>query len=162
VTIDAIYASPLERAMETARPLAADRNLAIETRIGLGETMTGEWIGRSVEELKQTDEWKSFLAHPGRVRIPGGETAAEVQARMVAEIESIRQAHPKGIVAVVSHADPIKITVAHYLGLDLDYLNRLVVSPASVTMLRLGDHGARLLRLNDTGTIPTVSGEALR
>jgi uncharacterized repeat protein (TIGR03847 family) len=86
--------------------------------------------------------------------LPGGESIDEVQTRMVAAIEEIRRKHPDGIVAVVSHADPLKSVVAHYLNWDLNQFQRIAISPASVTVIQVSDEGAALLRSNDTGPLP--------
>ena len=73
---------------------------------------------------------------------------------MVAAIEKIRKQHPDGVVAIVSHADPLKSVVAHYLNWDLNQFQRIAISPASVTVLSVDDDGAALLKLNDTGPLP--------
>ena len=80
----------------------------------------------------------------------------ETQARAVAATEMVREAHPAGVAAVVSHADVIKAVVAHYVGVHLDLFQRLVVSTASVSVLRFSAHGPRLMSFNDTGAIPPV------
>lgn len=90
-------------------------------------------------------------AYPSGTRFPGGETLRDVQMRAVAELEAIREAHPDGDAAIVSHADVIKAVVAHYVGLSLDLFQRLVISPASVTIVAFGQPGPRLLNMNDTG-----------
>ncbi|MFQ6015694.1 MAG: MSMEG_4193 family putative phosphomutase [Anaerolineae bacterium] len=155
--IEAIYTSPLERAVETAEIIAAAQGLTVQGREGVGEVRFGEWTGQALEDLKKTDLWPAILTYPSGTRFPGGETVTEVQARAVAEIEAIRQAHPEGTVAVVSHGDVIKVVVAHYVGLHLDLFQRLAISPASLTILGFGEMGPRLLSLNDTSHIPPKS-----
>ncbi len=76
----------------------------------------------------------------------------EMQTRAVASIERIALAYPEGMVAVFSHGDVIKAITAHFVGMPLDMLHRLMIGPASITILYLGEFGARLLRLNDTGS----------
>lgn len=149
--LQAIYSSPLDRTLQTAEIIAAPHGLTVQVRAGLAETQIGEWTGKPIQELEGNDIWKALKTRPSGVRIPGGETVDEVQARMVAEVEAIRQAHPHGLVAAVSHADPIRATLCHYLGLELDNLQRLVISTASVTVLGFGEHGAALWGLNVTG-----------
>jgi probable phosphoglycerate mutase len=151
--IAAIYSSPLERALETAGPLAAVKGLPVHVRDGLGEVRYGEWTGQVVTELTKTDLWRVIQLHPSGARFPGGEAIREMQARAVAELEAICQAHPAGIVAVVTHADVIKAVVAHYVGLHLDLFQRLAVSPASVTAIAVGPMGSRLMLFNDTGSL---------
>ena len=105
--IKAVYSSPLDRTLETAQPLADARGLGVESRDGLGETRYGEWTGRSLKELKDEDLWPVVQVYPGGARFPGGESMRETQARIVAELDAIRDAHPGQTVAVVSHSDPI-------------------------------------------------------
>lgn len=151
VRLEAVYSSPLERAIETAAPLAQARRLPILRRPALGEVKYGEWTGRSLKALARTRLWRVVQFRPSAVRFPGGETFPELQMRVVGALEAIRAEHPKGAVAVVSHGDAIRVAVAHYLGVHLDLFQRIMISPASITILHLSDGLPRLLRLNDTG-----------
>ncbi len=154
IPLNAIYSSPLDRALDTAKAIAACQKLEIHIREELGETHAGEWEGKTVKELEATDAWKQMLAHPSDFRFPGGETIGEMQTRMVAMLDAIVAAHPDQIVAVVSHADPLKAVIAHYLGMDLNQFNKIAISPASITAFAFGEHGSMLLRLNDTPKFP--------
>jgi uncharacterized repeat protein (TIGR03847 family) len=87
------------------------------------------------------------------VKPPGGESIDDVQARMVAELESIRRAHPDGLVAVVSHADPLKALISHYLKLDLNRFQSIAICPASVIALFVDVENTWLLLINHTGDI---------
>lgn len=153
VPLQAVYSSPLERTLQTAQIIAAPHGLDVQVRDGLAETRIGEWTGKAIQDMEGDEVWRALHERPRGVRIPGGETIDEVQARMVAEIEAIRQAHPDGVVAVVSHADPIKAAICHYVGLDLNYFHRLYVGTASVTVLMLGEQGSALISLNVTGDL---------
>ena len=155
----AIYSSPMERAQETAQPLAAHSGLQVRLHPGLNETDCGRWAGQPLEKLRRRRLWRGLQAHPSGTRFPGGESAHEMQARMVSAVEQIRAAHPDGIVAAVSHADPIKAVVAHYVGLALDLFQRLAVAPASLTVLTLDGPTPRLVCLNDTGHLPHSEGK---
>lgn len=148
VSLAAIYSSPLARTMETAQPLARARGLTVQIRQRLGEAQFGDWTGRSLEELKDEDLWPIIQVYPGGARFPGGESFQQIQARMVAEIDAIRDAHPGQTVAVISHSDPIKMAVAYYAGLPLDLFQRLTIGPASVTAFAFTRFGPRLLCLN--------------
>jgi probable phosphoglycerate mutase len=151
----AVYSSPLERTLETAQALAEPHGLEVQVREGLGEVRYGEWTGRSLEELRKEELWPVVQVYPGGARFPGGESMRESQARIVAEIDGIRDAHPEQTVVVVSHSDPIKMAVAHYAGVPLDLFQRLSVSPASVTALTFTRFGPRLLCLNHTASLPS-------
>ncbi len=160
VPIAAVYSSPLERAMETAEPLARAKGLTVEVRDRLGETQYGEWTGQSLEELSKTELWKVVQHYPSGVYFPGGETLREMQTRMVNELEDIGRSHPGQIVAVVSHADPLKAVVAHYAGMHLDMFQRLVISPASVTIIAIGPMGPLLIEFNNTGSLEHLAKQA--
>lgn len=147
--LKAIYSSPIERAMETAGPLAQKLGLEINVRPGLLETNIGEWAGMELKTVRKFPEWKTVQSAPSRFRFPGGESFIEMQSRLVNEIESIVKGHKADeLIACVSHADPIKLIVAYYMGMPLDHFQRLGCDTASVTMLMLGSTGAALLKLN--------------
>jgi probable phosphoglycerate mutase len=147
--VAAIYASPLERAVETAQTLAQGKGLEICIEPGLTDTDVGEWEGRLVKTLARRKEWQAIQKKPAQFRFPGGESVAETQTRVIGTLERISAAHPgERPVAVVFHADPIKLAVAHYLGLPLDNFQRLTIDTASVTILLLGKSQARLLGMN--------------
>jgi probable phosphoglycerate mutase len=149
IPLAAIYSSPLERTMETAAPLARVRRLRVRPRPGLGEIRVGEWEGRPLAGLRRRKAWAVVQRAPSLMRFPGGESFAEVQARVVAELEALRGRHPKAAIVCFSHADPIKLAIAYYLGLPLDSFQRLSVSPASISLLAIASDHARLLLLND-------------
>ena len=147
--IKAIYSSPLERAVQTAEPLANALGLEVCPRQGLIETDCGEWQGQSWKKLGRTKVWRRVQYSPSLFRFPGGETFADAQRRVCQEIEAIyRQHDPHDLVACFSHADPIRLAIAYYLGLPLDNFQRLSVSPASITALQIGENSSRLLALN--------------
>ncbi|HSF83023.1 MAG TPA: histidine phosphatase family protein [Anaerolineales bacterium] len=147
--LKAIYSSPLERALETAEPLAVAKGLAIIPRQGLLETDFGEWQGKTLKSLRRRKLWRLVQGSPSMLRFPGGETFAECQLRIAQELQAIATLHkPKEMVACVFHSDPIKLAVAYYLGMPLDNFQRLMIAPASITGLFLGETGARLLNLN--------------
>jgi probable phosphoglycerate mutase len=156
--IAAVYSSPIERAVETAQAVADARALTVQTRPGLIETDTGSWTGQMFNDIQQKDAavWHALQTHPKSTRIPGGETIDEIAARMAAATEEIRLAHPSEMVAVVSHADPIKAVIAHYIGLDLDRFQRLHIGNTSVSVLALNEHGATLHVMNHLGDIPDL------
>ncbi|HSJ51680.1 MAG TPA: MSMEG_4193 family putative phosphomutase [Actinomycetota bacterium] len=154
--ITAVYSSPLERCRETAAPLARRLGLPVITRRELIEVDYGQWTGRSIAGLRRTKLWRSVQNAPSRVRFPGGESLLEVQTRASNEMERIAFAHPQDTVAAVSHADVVRLVLAHYLGSPLDGLQRLGVEPASVSALALSDGDVRLLKVNDTGDLSAL------
>jgi probable phosphomutase (TIGR03848 family) len=150
VQIAAIYSSPMERAVETAEPVAISHGVQIQIIEDLQETDCGEWTGRRIEELMKTDLWPKLQAYPSGTSHPGGEGLQAVQGRMVRAIDAICAAHPGALAVVVSHADPLRAALAHYTGLHLDLFQRLVVDPASVSELAFTSFGPKLIRCNDT------------
>lgn len=149
VPLAAVCSSPLERAVETAAPIASAHRLEIQIEAGLIETGVGRWQGRSWKVMGRTKAWKVVQKSPSRFRFPEGETFYECQARVVTALDGIIRRHkPKDIVACVFHADPIKLAVAHYLGLPLDHFQRLGCDTGSVVMLFVGETGASLMKLN--------------
>lgn len=147
--IKAVYTSPLERAIETANPIAGALGLEVSIQPGLIETNCGEWQGKSHKFLRRLKVWRMVQNSPSLFRFPGGESFAESQVRVVAEIEMLRAQHEeKDVFVCVSHADPIRLAVAYYLGLPLDHFQRLFAAPASISALYIGEAGSRLLTLN--------------
>jgi probable phosphoglycerate mutase len=147
--IKAVYSSPLERALETAAPLAQALGLEVIPRPGLIETDFGEWQGESLKKLNRLKIWRVVQNRPSLVRFPGGETFAELQMRYIRELESIySQYEAKDMVACVSHADPIRLAVAYYIGLPLDMFQRLTVLPGSISVLWIAEGNSQLMALN--------------
>jgi probable phosphoglycerate mutase len=151
--IDAIYTSPLDRTVETAQALAGPRGMPLRLVEGLGEVRYGEWQGAELKELYKHELWPGVQFYPSGTRFPGGETLGEAQMRMVATLDGLRAQHPKGIFAVVSHADIIKLALAYYVGMHMDLFQRLEISPCSVSAIFFTPMGPRLLAYNDTGSL---------
>lgn len=149
--IRAVYSSPLERTRETAGPLA--KRLGFEVRLAdeLIELDFGEWTGKSFAELDPLPEWRRYNAYRGGTRIPGGELMLEVQVRVAGFVQRLCAEHPGEAVALVSHGDVIRAALLHYLGMPLDFYHRIEISPASVSVVVLGDYGPQVLSLNHTG-----------
>lgn len=156
VSIAAIYSSPLERCRETAGPLGRAGGLAIRTRRGLLEVDYGEWTGRPISQLRRTKLWRVVQHAPSAMRFPGGESLLEVQDRAVAEVMRIAAEHAGRAVAVVTHADVVRLLLAHFAGMHLDHLQRLVIDPASVTVIETHGGVPRIVRVNDTGDLDAL------
>jgi probable phosphomutase (TIGR03848 family) len=157
VPLEAIYSSPLERCRETAAPLAAARSRAVDVLEGLGEVRYGSWTNRSLRQLARTKLWRRVQHVPSGVRFPGGESFVEAQARAIRALERIAERHGRGAVAVFSHADVIKLLLAHLAGAPVDAFQRLVVDPASISAVLVGDGVPRVLRVNDTGSLADLA-----
>ena len=149
--VDAIYASPLERARETAAPIAAARHLKVTVERGLVECDFGEWTGGELKQLMKLPEWRTVQSYPSGFRFPGGESFVEMQDRMVGTVQRLVVAHPGAVVVCISHADTIKAAVAHALGTHLDLFQRIVISPCSITAVAYGTGTPVVLTVNSTG-----------
>ena len=149
--LSCVYSSPMERAKETAEPIAAAADLPVREHPGLNECDFGDWTGRKLDELRRLPAWKSVQFHPSGFRFPGGESFAEMQVRVSAAVEELADAHCGEVIVAVSHADPIKAAAANAAGMHLDCFQRLVVAPASVTALAYGGDTPLLLTLNSLG-----------
>lgn len=150
-TIAAIYSSPLERARETASPIARALGKPVRIERGLLECDFGDWTGQSLRRLMKNPEWATVQRAPSMFRFPHGESFVEMQTRMVDAIDRIRRRHAGKTVVCVSHADPIKALVAHATGTPLDLFQRLVISTCSVTAILYTDSSPIVLTVNSTG-----------
>jgi probable phosphomutase (TIGR03848 family) len=146
--IAAIYASPLERARETALPIARTRRLALRIEHDLNEIDIGQWTGLSIKRARRKPDWEIVQRHPSGFRFPGGESFTEMQTRMTAALARIGARHPGEIIVAVSHADPIKAAVAHALGTPLDLFQRIFIAPASITVVAYRPEGPAVLTVN--------------
>jgi probable phosphomutase (TIGR03848 family) len=152
--IDHLYSSPLERTMETAEAIRQHHaELAITPHHELGEVRYGDWEGMEISKLAGRKMWQVVQQYPSRASFPNGETMRGVQTRAVDAIEALVTQHPRETVIVVSHADIIKMVLAHFLGMHLDEFQRIVVSPASISTLMLGFGRPYVGTMNDVAHI---------
>ena len=146
--IQALYSSPLERARATATAIAEGLRLEVQIADELNEIDFGEWTDRTLADLRDMPAWRQFNLFRSGTGVPGGESMLHVQGRMLRLIERICCAHPDGTVALVSHGDVIRATLTCYLGVPLDLLQRIEVSPASLSILRVEPYGPQVLLIN--------------
>ncbi len=150
-----IFSSPMERALETARPVAQTRGLEIQERQGLTELDYGAWMGRPFRHLQRTSLWKQLKADPSEVRFPEGESICEAQQRAVRALEEIAASiQEKDLAACFTHGDIVRLLVAHYLDMPLKAYQKLGVDTASITVLALDkEKHAYLLHMNQVGAL---------
>lgn len=149
--VAAVYSSPLERARETAAPIAAALNTRVQIHKGLLECDFGDWTGAQLSALMKKPEWETVQRAPSSFRFPNGESFTEMQTRFVTTIDDIRSQHRGKVVVCVSHADPIKSAVAHAIGTHLDLFQRIVISTCSVSAIAFTDSGPVVLTVNSIG-----------
>jgi probable phosphomutase (TIGR03848 family) len=154
VPLAAVVSSPLERCVQTAEAVAAGRDLAVQTDDRLGEARYGDWTGRTIKELSREPLWKIVQQHPSAAVFPGdeGEGLAQTQVRAVAAVRGWNaRLGPEAVWLACSHGDVIKAILADALGLHLDQFQRIVVDPASVSVVTYTDTRPFVVRVNDTG-----------
>lgn len=151
----AAVTSPLERCKDTASILLRGTGVRARVERGLTECDYGDWTGRPMKELVKEELWKVVQAHPAGVRFPGGEAMAEMSSRAVRAVRAwdARVTDTAGEDAVwlaVAHGDVIKSVLADALGLHLDAFQRIVVDPASLSVVRYTPKRSYVLSLNTT------------
>ena len=149
--VKAVYASPMERTLETAKPIASAFGLRVQRNRGLIEADFGKWTGRKLSDLRKLSDWEIVQKNPSLFRFPDGESFIEIQSRMVETITRISDKHRGEIVIAVSHADTIKAFLTAMLGTPLDLFQRLHISPCSVSPVILGDGSPFVLAVNASG-----------
>ena len=147
--VSAVISSPLERAQETAAPIAAALGLGVATDIGLNEIDFGEWTGLAFTGLQGSPAWQGWNQFRGTAPTPGGETMLEALARALRSLARLHAANPSGEIVLVSHQDVLRALLAHSLGAPLDLIHRIELAPASVSVLRcFADGGVRVDGMN--------------
>jgi probable phosphoglycerate mutase len=153
----AVYASPLERTFETAKPIARRLGLRVRSDRGLLECDFGSWTGQQLSVLAKKPEWNQVQRFPSGFRFPGGESFAEMQVRITSALTRLVGLHPGETIVAVSHADPIKAAAAAAAGTHLDLFQRLVVSPCSVTAIAYSESGPYVLSINGTASLTDLA-----
>ncbi|TFV75620.1 MSMEG_4193 family putative phosphomutase [Blastococcus sp. CT_GayMR20] len=154
VPLAAIVSSPLDRCRQTAAALADGREVEVQTDDRLGEARYGDWTGRALKDLVKDPLWKVVQQHPSAAVFPGpeGEGLAQTQARAVAAVrEWNAKLGPEAVWLACSHGDVIKAILADALGLHLDQFQRIVVDPASISVVTYTETRPFVVRMNDTG-----------
>lgn len=150
--VAAIYCSPLKRARETAEAIARFHQVGVEVDGAFKEMDAGELDGLTYEEMRDRygDFLREWIRDASALRMPGGESLAQVQHRAWQGVEGIIDRHPEGVVIVVSHNFAILCIICKALGLDLSQFRRLRLNVASISILNFGGLGIQLDLFNDT------------
>lgn len=164
----AIITSPLDRCVETASAIATGRGgLTPITDERLVECGYGDWTGRPIRALSRTKLWRQIQTHPSGATFPGGEPMRAMQARAVdavrdhdARVAAATGGSPAWV--AVSHGDVIKAVVADALGMHLDAFQRIVIDPASVTVITYPDLRPFVVHLNHTGELLSIGSRPRR
>jgi probable phosphoglycerate mutase len=153
----ALYVSPLERARETAAPIAKSLRLRPVLERGLLECDFGAWTGKKLSLLRKKVEWRAVQNSPSTFRFPEGESFTEMQLRVWTTLERLAKKHRNRTIVVVSHADPIKAAVTYAQGVPLDLFQRTVISTCSISALAFTDTNPVVLCVNNTGTLKDLA-----
>ncbi len=165
-SVAAVVTSPLQRCRETAEEIltALEGGPPLEVEPDLGEARYGAWTGRPLKELAQDPLWRQVQDAPSTVTFPPHpehehEGMAQMAARAVAAVRAwdrrVEERHgPASVWVAVSHGDVIKAVLAEALATPLDEFQRIVVDPASVSLVHRTDRRPFVLRTNDTGSDP--------
>jgi broad specificity phosphatase PhoE len=149
--IDTMHSSPRERCLETAAAIASAAGAsAPEISEALDEVDFGAWSGREFAELDADPVWSLWNEQRSLARTPGGESALDVQRRIMSHIERVASLIPNGAAVLVSHAEPIRAALLYVLGCSLDAWSRLEISPASISRILFDAYGARVCGVNET------------
>jgi probable phosphoglycerate mutase len=149
--VDQIISSPLERATETARYLSDALVLPITTHEGMIELDYGVWLGKSFDDIRESTQWKHYNRRRSLLGPPEGELTLEVQTRAWAALREIMEPYvgaEDATLAIFSHGDVIRSLLVLLLGMPLDHIHRLEVSPASLNEILFDGHYARVVRVN--------------
>ena len=152
IQFDEIAISPLQRCRETIDPWLSANNS--KTRLVIDESISevdyGSWSGKTLASLRRKAQWKVVQDFPSQMTFPEGESLLEMQGRALSGFYRLNAVKGKGPRLLVSHGDVIKSIVAHCLGMHLDQFQRLVIEPASITIIDTDSGVSRLVRFNDT------------
>lgn len=148
-TVHAICSSPVERARQTAAPLAQARGMAVAIDEAFSEIDFGDWTGRTFAELEADHErWRTWCERKSVAAAPGGEAFTAVQRRVLDGLDRLRRLHPQDAVVVFSHGDIIKAALAGVLGLSVDHIERFEIAPASLSVIEAGEGWAQVKLVN--------------
>lgn len=152
--------SPMERCFETIAPWLNGVVLPVQPKLeplvdeNLNEVDYGTWSGKRLSVLSRKAEWKTVQQSPSRMYFPSGEGIAAMQARAMSSVHEMASLNESKVAVVVSHGDVIKSIVASALGIHLDEFQRIIIDPASVSVIEYSSIKPRILLLNDTrGTV---------
>lgn len=159
VHVDAVVSSPMTRAKETGTPLAKSRKLRIRTISDLGDVRYGSLGGKTMKQVFRGDIPRRLAMWPTDIRFPDGETLRETQMRAVNAIEALRELHEGKVVVAFSHGDPIRLVIAHYMGIHADLFRRIAIDPVGVSAIDLRGPIPQIRCLNDTGTLADLAPE---
>lgn len=162
VPIDQVHLSPITRCQLTIDPWLASKFSSRIERLDIREEFTemdyGDWSGRKLSSLRRAALWRPIQETPSKVKFPGGESFRQAQKRAVDGCEELLNSRGKKVHLVVSHSDLIKLIAVNYLESHIDTFQRIEISQASFTVIRLNSHGINVLAINSVGELAAIVG----
>lgn len=155
-----VISSPMERALETARPVAEAQSLSVTIDEAFNEIDFGSWVGKPFRELRSSEHWKRYCQFRTTTRPPGGESMMDVQSRAWSGLSAIAERHPHGeeaTVAVLSHGDVVRGILMLALGMSIDHIHRLEAAPASVSEILIWGADVQVRTINETFSTIQIS-----
>ncbi len=155
-----VISSPMDRAIETAQPIADRQGLNVEIDGSFNEIDFGEWMGKPFPELHDLELWKRYYQSRATTRPPGGESMMDVQSRAWSGIARIMERYRQdkdANVAVVTHGDVVRALIVLVLGMSLDHIQRIEAAPASVSELLIRRSDLRVRTVNETFSMHCIS-----
>ena len=151
LTIAEVQLSPMDRCSETLAPWLAKygKSVTVISQPNLVEVDYGNWSGKKLATLSRAKLWRKVQGQPSAVTFPQGESLAQMQVRAMKTVHDFFESNLE-LTIMVSHGDVIKSIVASSLGMHLDNFQRIVIDPASITILESSGGSIRLTRLNDS------------
>jgi broad specificity phosphatase PhoE len=164
IPIEAIYASPLTRAWQTAEALARPRNLEIQRREGLIDMCFGRWERRAFKEVMETESelFRVWVEETHRLAIPGGETIGQVQERAMAVVNEVADRHAGKAVVLVTHRVVNKLIILGALGIDTTHFWQMDQHATAINLIRKGRRGFKLGFFNEACHLRDLQRQGVR
>jgi len=150
--IDAIYSSPLSRALQTAQKIAEFHNLKVQPLSGIIDMSFGDWEGRPHQEIREKDSkaYRQWVEEPHLVRLPGGEGLDDVRVRAMAALEEVIRKHPEKTLIFVSHRVICKVLICTVLGLDNSRFWQIAQDTTAINLIQYRKGKYILSLMNET------------
>jgi len=164
VEIDAIYSSPLSRALETAEKIARFHNLKVQPLEGIIDMSFGNWEGHAHQEIKKNDSetYRRWREKPHLVKLPGGESLDDVRVRSMAALEEVIRKHPEKAPVLVSHRVVNKVLICGILGLDNSHFWQISQDPTAINLIHYRNGKYILSLMNETCHLKPLKEERVK
>jgi len=150
--IDAIYSSPLSRALQTAQKIAQFNDLKVQPLPGIIDMSFGKWEGRPHQEIREKDSktYRQWVEEPHLVRLPGGEGLNDVRVRAMAALEEVMRKHPEKTLVLVSHRVICKVLICAILNLDNSHFWQITQDTTAINLIQYRKGKYILSLMNET------------